>query len=86
MGRPIVQFPLRETRRVCGELSLYAAAGDPVDLARRIEELLDDRDAAAALGAAARASATAGLLWPQQVPALLRAVEAALAQRARRAA
>jgi hypothetical protein len=33
MGRPIVQFPLHETRRVCGDTSLYARSGDPIDLA-----------------------------------------------------
>jgi glycosyltransferase involved in cell wall biosynthesis len=78
MGRPIVQFPLRETRRVCGDVAVYARAGDPRDLARRIEELLDDPDRAATLGAAARERAMASLLWPQQVPALLEAFEAAL--------
>ncbi len=83
MGRPIVQFPLRETSRVCGDASLYARAGDAQDLAARIEELIDDPQRAAALGAAARERALDGLMWPDQVPALLDAVDAA--RRLRRA-
>jgi glycosyltransferase involved in cell wall biosynthesis len=82
MGRPVVQFPLEETSRVCGDTSLYARPGDAADLAARIEELLDDPDRAAALGAAARERAVAGLLWPQQVPHLLEAVTAAAQLRA----
>jgi glycosyltransferase involved in cell wall biosynthesis len=77
MGRPIVQFPLVETSRVCGDTCLYARPGDAVDMAERIAELLDDPERAAALGTAARERALAGLLWPQQVPHLLETVEAA---------
>jgi glycosyltransferase involved in cell wall biosynthesis len=82
MGRPIVQFPLHETSRVCGDTSLYARPGDAADFADRIAELLDDPERAARLGAAARERAVPALLWPQQVPALLDAVGAALALRA----
>lgn len=82
MGRPIVQFPLHETSRVCGDSSLYARAGDAADLADRIAELLDDPERAERLGGAARARAVPALLWPRQVPALLAAVGAALELRA----
>jgi glycosyltransferase involved in cell wall biosynthesis len=82
MARPVVQFALHETSRVCGDTSLYARAGDAVDFADRIAELLDDRERAEQLGAAARERAVPALLWPQQVPALLDAVAAALALRA----
>jgi glycosyltransferase involved in cell wall biosynthesis len=82
MGRPIVQFPLHETSRVCGDTSLYARAGDAVDFANRVQELLDDPERAEQLGAAARERAVPALLWPQQVPALLHAVGAALELRA----
>jgi glycosyltransferase involved in cell wall biosynthesis len=78
MGRPVVQFPLGETQRMCGDATAYARAGDPVDLALRIEDLLDDRVRAQALGDAARERARAGLLWPQQAPVLLDAVATAL--------
>ncbi len=82
MGRPVVQFPLHETGRVCGDTSLYARPGDAVDLADRIAELLDDPERAEALGAAARERAVPALLWPEQVPALLAAVAAAVELRA----
>lgn len=82
MGRPIVQFPLVETARLCGDASLYAKAGDPVDFVDRLEELLDDRDRAAELGAVGRERAVAKLLWRHQVPSLLDAVDTALRQRA----
>jgi glycosyltransferase involved in cell wall biosynthesis len=83
MGRPIVQFPLAETSRVCGDTCLYARPGEAVDLAERILELLDDPERATDLGSAARERAVAGLLWPQQVPHLLEAVTAAARLRAR---
>jgi glycosyltransferase involved in cell wall biosynthesis len=77
MGRPIVQFPLDETSRVCGETCLYARPGDAADLARCIEQVLDDPERAKQMGEAARERALAGLLWPQQLPHLLDAVTAA---------
>ncbi len=82
MGRPVVQFPLKETARVCGDTSLYARPGDAVDLGEKVAELLDDPERAARMGAAARERALAGLLWPQQVPNLLDAVTAAARLRA----
>jgi glycosyltransferase involved in cell wall biosynthesis len=82
MGRPIVQFALRETSAVCGKASLYARPGDALHLAALIEEMLDDPQRADALGASARRQALSGLMWPDQVPALLAAV--ATAQRLRR--
>ena len=68
MGRPIVQFPLAEMRRVCADASVYADENDPRDLARKIVELLDDPEQRSRLGEAARARLTeVGLTWPQQV-------------------
>lgn len=84
MGRPIVQFELRETGRVSAGASLYARPGDPADLAGRIEELLDDPARAAVLGAAGRRRVLDGLLWPAQVPGLLAAVDAARRMRCAR--
>jgi glycosyltransferase involved in cell wall biosynthesis len=85
MGRPIVQFPLQETSRVCGDTCLYARPGDAVHMAELIEQLLDDPDRAARLGGEARERALAGLLWPQQVPHLLETVAAAPGLRRRAA-
>jgi glycosyltransferase involved in cell wall biosynthesis len=79
-GRAVVQFPLGEMRRLCGDATAYAAEGDVRDLARVLDELLDDADARARLGDAARRRVQdAGLMWEHQVPSLLSAVETALA-------
>lgn len=82
MGRPIVQFWLRETSGVCGDASAYAEPGNASDFADRIVELLDDPERAARMGAAGRARALDGLQWPDQIPALLQAVETAIRVRA----
>jgi glycosyltransferase involved in cell wall biosynthesis len=77
VGRPIVQFPLAEIKRVCGDTAVYARNGDAGDLAVKIGELLDDGDRREQLGAAARERVLDGLTWPDQVPMLLAAVERA---------
>jgi glycosyltransferase involved in cell wall biosynthesis len=79
MGRPVIQFPLKEMRRICGDATVYARDGDSRDLAKQISALLDDGVRRAVLGTAARARAHDGLMWPQQVPALLAAIETARA-------
>jgi glycosyltransferase involved in cell wall biosynthesis len=81
LGKAVVQFPLAEMQRLCGDATVYARNGDAADLADRICALLDDDARRRQLGAAARRRASAGLMWPQQVPALLAAVEAAAGQR-----
>jgi glycosyltransferase involved in cell wall biosynthesis len=78
MGKPIVQFPLAEMRRICGDTTVYAADADATDLAERIDELLDDPARRAALGEAARERVRNGLTWSDQVPTLLNAVELAI--------
>ena len=82
MGRPVVQFPLTEMQRLCGDATLYARDGDTADLAQTIATLLDDPERAKGLGERGRATVhERGLMWPQQVPRLLAAVEMALAGR-----
>jgi glycosyltransferase involved in cell wall biosynthesis len=81
LGKAVVQYPLTEMKRLCGDATVYAGDGDTADLADRICELLDDDDARRRLGEDARRRARSGLMWPQQVPALLAAVDAALARR-----
>jgi glycosyltransferase involved in cell wall biosynthesis len=78
MGRPIVQFRLHETSRLVGDASLYARPGDAHDLSDKIADLLDDSERAAELGTIGRERAMNGLLWEQQVPQLIAAVEAAI--------
>jgi glycosyltransferase involved in cell wall biosynthesis len=78
LGRPIVQFPLAEMRRICGDTTVYARDGDAADLADRVCELIDDEERRRTLGEAARRRVEAGLTWPQQVPALLAAADLAV--------
>jgi glycosyltransferase involved in cell wall biosynthesis len=80
-GRPVVQFPLTEMSRICGEAALYAADGDAADLAAKIELLLDDPALRRRLGEQARTLVAEQLGWAQQVPILLAAVEQAIALR-----
>ena len=77
LGKAVVQFPLAEMHRLCGDATIYARNGDSYDLADRICRLLDDEPSRRRLGEAARRRASAGLMWPEQVPALLAAVETA---------
>jgi glycosyltransferase involved in cell wall biosynthesis len=82
MGKPVVQFPLQEMRRICGDTAVYARNGDAHDLALKICELLDDPARRARLGAAARERIFDGMMWHQQIPTLLRAASTALTTRA----
>jgi glycosyltransferase involved in cell wall biosynthesis len=76
-GRPVVQFPLAEMRRLCGDATLWATPGDPLSLASQIERLLDDPALRRRVGEAGRARVHDGLMWPDQVQSLLRALELA---------
>jgi glycosyltransferase involved in cell wall biosynthesis len=75
VGKPIVQFELTEGRISAGEASLYARPNDPIDLAERIIELLDDPERRAKMGKIGRARVEKDLSWQQQIPELLRAYE-----------
>jgi glycosyltransferase involved in cell wall biosynthesis len=78
-GKPVVQFNLTEGRASAGAASRYAAGGDPVDLARQIEALLDDEAERARMGEVGRRRIQTMLGWEHQRPALLAAYEAAFA-------
>ena len=78
MGRAVVMFPLTETRRLCGETAVYARDADSRHLAARVAELLDDEPRRLQLGNDARHRVMDGMMWHQQIPALLQAVESAL--------
>jgi glycosyltransferase involved in cell wall biosynthesis len=80
VGRPVVQFPLVEMSRLCGDATLYARE-DPVDLADKIAQLLDDEALRASLGRRARERMDdRRLWWSDQAPALVEAVERARAR------
>jgi glycosyltransferase involved in cell wall biosynthesis len=76
LGKPIVQFDLREGRHSAQDASLYARCGDVPDFARRILSLLDDEEARAAMGEFGRRRVLNQLEWRHQVPALLEAYAA----------
>jgi glycosyltransferase involved in cell wall biosynthesis len=80
MGRAVVQFPLAEMRRLCGDTTVYAHNADAHDLAVRVAALLDDEPRRLQIGADARRRVMDGLMWDQQVPTLLQAVETALSE------
>lgn len=81
VGRAVVQFPLREMQAVCGDATAYARAGDAGDLAARIAALLDDDEARRSLGERAMERCRSQrLLWEDQVPILLRALDRALSR------
>ncbi|HLX78958.1 MAG TPA: glycosyltransferase family 4 protein [Burkholderiales bacterium] len=76
LGKPIVQFDLTEGRYSAQHASLYAKKNDPVDLAERIVELLDDPERRAQMGAFGRRRVDDELEWRHEAPRLLAAYEA----------
>lgn len=80
LGKPVVLFDLVEGRRSAGEAALYAKDDDAADMAAKIATLLDDSDLRQRLGAIGRARMERELSWEYQVPRLLAAYDAVLAQ------
>lgn len=76
LGKPIVQFDLTEGRFSAQEASLYAAKNDPVDMARKIVELLDDPGRRARMGEFGRRRVESELEWKYEAPKLLAAYHA----------
>jgi glycosyltransferase involved in cell wall biosynthesis len=76
-GRPVVQSPLAEMQRICGDATAWASGA--ASMADEIAGLLDNPGEARRLGAAARARIEGGLLWPDQAPRLVEAMHTALA-------
>jgi glycosyltransferase involved in cell wall biosynthesis len=75
MGKPIVQFDVREGRASALDASLYAKPNDPVDLAAKIEELLADPEQREAMGRFGQERVRQALGWNTQVPALIAAYQ-----------
>lgn len=73
LGKPVVQFDLTEGRFSAQEASLYAAKNDPVDMARKIVELLDDPERRARMGEFGRNRVVNELEWDYEAPKLLAA-------------
>lgn len=76
LGKPIVQYDLREGRFSAQEASLYAKCTDPADFGDKIAELLDDPERRAAMGALGRERVRNELAWNYEAPKLLAAYEA----------
>lgn len=71
LGKPIVQFDLREGRRSAQEASLYAKPNDEIEFAYRIIELLDSSQLRQSMGAEGRRRMEEILEWRHQAPKLL---------------
>ena len=79
LGKPIVQFDLREGRESARHASLYARPGDIRDFAEKLVTLLDDPRRRAAMGAYGRRRVLEELEWRHQIPSLLAAYDALFA-------
>jgi glycosyltransferase involved in cell wall biosynthesis len=73
LGKPIVQFDLTEGRCSAQAASLYARPNDPLDLGRKIVELLDDPARRERMGTFGRRRIETELEWRHEVPKLLAA-------------
>jgi glycosyltransferase involved in cell wall biosynthesis len=75
LAKPIVQFDLVEGRVSAQDASLYAKKNDPVDMAQKIVELLDDPARRARMGEYGRNRVINELEWKYEAPKLLAAYE-----------
>ena len=82
LGRPIVQFDVREGRRSALDASLYAAKNDPIDFADKIVALIDDPAQRQTMGAFGRSRVERKLSWTHEEPKLLAAYEALFTRKA----
>ncbi len=73
LGKPIVQYDLREDRFSARDSSLYAKCTEPADFGDKIVELLDDPERRAAMGAIGRERVRTELAWSHEAPKLLAA-------------
>lgn len=78
LEKAMVQFDVTEGRFSAQEASLYARANDPVDMAEKIVELLDDPERCARMGALGRQRVETELNWSHQIQPLISAYRHAL--------
>ncbi len=76
LGKPVVQYDLREGRFSAADASLYATCTDPADFGNKIGELLDDPERRAIMGAKGRGRVRNELAWTHEAPKLLAAYDA----------
>ncbi len=75
LGKPIVQFDLKEGRFSAQQASLYAVKNDWVDMADKIVQLLDDPEKRKKMGEFGRNRVVNELEWRYEAPKLLKAYE-----------
>jgi glycosyltransferase involved in cell wall biosynthesis len=78
LGRPIVQFDLREGRVSAGGASLYAERNDVSSLAAGIVRIIDNPELGVRMGQTGRDRFLTSLSWEFQIPQLLAAYRRAL--------
>jgi glycosyltransferase involved in cell wall biosynthesis len=76
LGKPMVQFDLTEGRHSAQAASLYARRNDPLDLAAKLVELLEDPALRARMGAFGQRRVARELDWRHEAPKLLAAYRA----------
>jgi glycosyltransferase involved in cell wall biosynthesis len=84
LGKPIVQFDLTEGRVSAQNASLYAQRNDPIDMAHKLVQLLDDPELRRRMGAAGLERVKNELAWEHEVPRLLAAYEELFNPRSKR--
>ena len=82
LGKPIVQFDLREGRVSAGDASIYASRNDASALAEGIVRLVDDIELRDRMGQIGQQRLATMLSWETQIPQLLAAYERVIQQRA----
>ena len=80
-GLPVVLFDLKEGRNTAGCAALYATPNDPVDFAKQVITLLDNKELRLQLGATGRKRVDDGLNWESEKISLLQAYSVALEDR-----
>ena len=80
LGKPIVQFDLTEGKVSAQQASLYAKKNDPVDMALKIAELLDDPERRRIMGEFGRNRVVNELEWEYEAPKLLACYERVFAK------
>jgi glycosyltransferase involved in cell wall biosynthesis len=81
LGKPIVQYDLREGRRSAAGASLYAKPNNEVEFAEKILELLDAPERRAEMGAEGKRRMEEVLEWRHQAPKLLEAYGTSIRKR-----